>query len=431
MNPSSQYNNPQQLRDKDGHPVQLSPSWQSLASMSTNQLPSESILESMDPSADAVHESEHDKPSVLPEILPGFMNRMADIHHATLKSVSDSSDPSLHSSSGENNNNGNSRSSNDSDDDDSNSNSISKGRQEKNSETGGSKWTGGTMFPTMMGSYGYHDGSGDISRDRDPDHHFVHQHRSASPTEDANRKLAKNSILYESSDLTESTSQLSDDAFSSDKVEATVPAQPPSRTLVQGGQGGRHWSHELSPEKAGLVGSALEVAGLLKDVILDKIQQHPPTSTASPRPDVHEKARRQMGLTGDEKREAAKAAFGGSEESGDQTVYLEDFDQHLRHENAAKSAAAAAAESAASSSTSAVQAKDLLNSAPDVAQEHRQSVFHLAANPEVKKSLLLDHPEQLGYHARDLNVAPFEDSTTVQHRSAGDNAGQDVSKTGR
>jgi len=59
-------------------------SWQSLASMSSNQLPSETVLDPMNE-----HEHEHEKPSVLPEIFPGFKGRMADIHHATLKSVTD------------------------------------------------------------------------------------------------------------------------------------------------------------------------------------------------------------------------------------------------------------------------------------------------------------------------------------------------------
>lgn len=65
--------------------------WQSFASMSSNQLPSGTILDSMDGTAGLQHEHEHDKPSVLPEILPGFKGRMADIHHATLKSVTEGS----------------------------------------------------------------------------------------------------------------------------------------------------------------------------------------------------------------------------------------------------------------------------------------------------------------------------------------------------
>ncbi|KAI8596637.1 hypothetical protein EDD21DRAFT_387647 [Dissophora ornata] len=420
MDPSSpqRTDSPQlQPRDKDGRPIGMSPSWQSFASMSSNQLPSQAILESMDPSIDAAHESEHDRPSVLPEILPGFKSRMADIHHATLKSVADSSNDQ-HS-----NDNGNDTSY-PRDDDGHNDTKIEKKRNKE------PKWTGGTMFPTMMGYSSPFGSSGGLDN---RSHNNKAYHRSTF--EDANRKLARNSILYESSDLTESTTKLSDedDNFDYNQAPQRVSSgeAQPSRTLVQGGQGDRRWSHELSPDKAGLVGAALEAAGLLKDVVLDKIHQRPPSSSSpSSHPDVHETARRQMGLSPEEKLEAAKVAFGGAEEAGDQNIYLEGLQEHLRHENAARSAAAAA-EAAASLSTGAVEAKDLLGSAPEVAQEHRKSVFHLAANPEVRKSMLLEHPESLGYHARDPNLAPFEEPTVIQHRLQGSNVEQDLSKTSR
>ncbi|KAI7818781.1 hypothetical protein BC939DRAFT_278210 [Gamsiella multidivaricata] len=77
--------------------TQADRSWQSLASMSSNQLPSKAIMDSMErggAGTGAGHEYEHDKPSVLPEILPGFKGRMADIHHATFKSVAEGSHPS-------------------------------------------------------------------------------------------------------------------------------------------------------------------------------------------------------------------------------------------------------------------------------------------------------------------------------------------------
>ncbi|KAF9175197.1 hypothetical protein BGX21_008003 [Mortierella sp. AD011] len=307
----------------------LSGSWQSLASRSTNQLPSKTIVDSTSGSGSgATHEYEHEKHSVLPEILPGFKDRMADIHHATYKSVSDNNS-------------------------DNSDNNIIKGR-------------------------------------------------SRSASQGSNRKLPKSSILYESADPTDPAA----------KVPEMVD-QPPansSKTLIQGGEGGRRWSHEISPEKAGLFGSVLEAAGLIKDVVLDKIQQRPPSSTS---PSHH-------GLSPEEKLEAAKVAFGGSEESGDQTVYLEGLQDHLRHEKAERAAA-----EAASLATTATTTNSILGSAPDVAQEHHKSIFHVAANPEAKKSMLLEHPESLGYHARDPNHAPFEESNQLapQHRHAGDTAG--------
>ncbi|KAG0016537.1 hypothetical protein BGZ80_009154 [Entomortierella chlamydospora] len=270
----------------------LSGSWQSLASRSTNQLPSKTIVDSTNGSGSgAAHEYEHEKHSVLPEILPGFKDRMADIHHATYKSISDNNS-------------------------DSSDNNIIKGR-------------------------------------------------SRSASQGSNRRLPKSSILYESAGPTDPAA----------KVPEMVDQPPanPSKTLIQGGQGGRRCSspshHGLSPE---------------------------------------------------EKLEAAKVAFGGSEESGDQTVYLEGLQDHLRHEKAERAAA-----EAASLATTATTTNSILGSAPDVAQEHHKSIFHLAANPETKKSMLLEHPESLGYHARDPNHAPFEESNQLapQHRLAGDTAG--------
>lgn len=127
---------------------------------------------------------------------------------------------------------------------------------------------------------------------------------------------------------------------------------------------------------------------------------------------------------------AAKVAFGGSEEAGDQTIFLDRLEEHLGHEKAERSAA----EAAASPSTTAFEAKDLLGSAHDVEQEHRKSIFHLAANPEVRKTMLLEHPEILGYHVLDPNLAPLEQSSlpTTQHRHTAAHVGQqDISKTGR
>ncbi|KAG0000061.1 hypothetical protein BGZ65_004676 [Modicella reniformis] len=144
----------------------------------------------------------------------------------------------------------------------------------------------------------------------------------------------------------------------------------------------------------------------------------------------HENLYRHQGLSPEEKLEAAKVAFGGSEEAGDHTIYLEGL-EHLHHEKAKQSAT----ETAASPVTTALKAKDLLlDSTHNVAQEHRKSIFHFAANPEVHKSMLLNHPESLGYHVLDPNLAPFEESAllTAQHRAAGTHVGQqDISKTGR
>ena len=256
------------------------------------------------------------------------------------------------------------------------------------------------------------------------------------------RRLSKSSILYESSDPMEQTARSSD----GDNLQGNRPTHhneaqqhhghhyqndsTPSKTLVQGGQGGRRWSHELSPEKAGLVGSVLEVAALFKDVVLDTIQQHPPSaSSSSTMAPPSSTSRPHLGLTPEEKLKAAKAAFGGSEETGDQTIYMDGLEEHLRHENTKRSTAEAAA---ASPATTTLEAKDLLGSAHE--QEHRKSIFHSAASPTVRKRMLLDHPESLGYHPRDPALAPFEESAlpTAQHRSARTHGTQeDMSKTTR
>ncbi|KAF9110403.1 hypothetical protein BGX27_006387 [Mortierella sp. AM989] len=317
--------------------------WEPLASRSSNQLPPKTTVDSITGPSSVTHESEHEKHSVLPGILPGFKDRMADIHHATYKSISDGSKP--HNS-------------------DDNSDKKSHRR---------------------------------------------------SVSQDPYRRLPRSSILYESADPTEpAPAELPE----SNQASANV-----SKTLIQGGRGGRRWSHEISPEKAGFVGAVLETAGLLKDVVLDRIQQHPPSGSSSSIGSHHD-------LSTEEKLEAAKAAFGGSEEAGDHTVYLEDIQDHLRHEQAAQAAAIATSPSA----TTATTAKSVIHSAPNVAQEHHKSIFHLAANPETRKSMLLEHPELLGYHARDPNHAPFEESNHLapQHRLAGDNVGQqDISKMSR
>ncbi|KAI1299832.1 hypothetical protein EDD11_006368 [Mortierella claussenii] len=304
-------------------PRRTSESWQSLASKSSNQLPSKTIVNQMSGSEVGEghegqqqqqydHEHEHDKPSVLPEILPGFKNRMADIHH----SVSDGQHPPPphhdmtekekqdHAAGGEG--------------------SDDHGKVE-------SKWTGGTMFPGLKAPFSgnsNHSDNSNSNTNKDHDQHSPHHRRTAS--EEANRKLAKSSILYESSDLEESTTKLTDD-----NDEHLTPTQlqqlrlqrqqhdtVPSKTLVQGGQGGRRWSHELSPEKAGLVGSVIQTAGLIKDMVLDKIQQHPKSPSHS----------RDEPLSAEEKVAAAKIAFGGAEETGDHSIYLEGLDDHLRAE---------------------------------------------------------------------------------------------------
>ncbi|KAG0373462.1 hypothetical protein BGX24_011673 [Mortierella sp. AD032] len=361
-----------------------SSTWQPLASKSTNQLPAANVLAS-------VHgygaQDRHDKPSVLPEILPGFKDRMADIHHATLKSVADVSPSSGAGGAGGGGGGGGE----------------------------GGKWSGGTMFPAMTTGFMNPFGGGSVSQQ-----HNQHQH-VGSATEDANRRIARSSILYESSDLEESTTKLTDDDEDDhndyQRSSITPPGageRRPSSTLVQGGQGGRRWSHELSPEKAGLVGSVLSVAGLVKDVVLDKIQQHPPTTPPSTQ--GHKRRR----LTAEEKQLAANAAFERSAASTLDVI-----------------SGVAITTTASPSSTRGVEADQVLRAAPSAGQEHQKSIFHLAGNPETKKSLLLNHPESLGYHnvtKEQQQQQGMEDSILsglgAQHqRNAASE--QDVSKTRR
>ncbi|KAG0315455.1 hypothetical protein BGZ97_008216 [Linnemannia gamsii] len=335
------------------HPGTTTTSWQPFASKSSNQLPSPSVTTDHGYGAQDLH----DKPSVLPEILPGFKDRMADIHHATLKSVSDVT-PSHGSSSGEE----------------------------------GGKWMGGTMFPamtpsTVAGGFKNPFNTGSVSHQQQQQQQHGQNH-TGSAEEEANRKIARSSILYESADLEESTTSLSDDNdprnhnnnnnsnnnhpqrhSPSDQIGGASTTTT-SSTLVQGGQGGRRWSHELSPEKAGLVGSVLSVAGLVKDVVLDKIQQRPPTSSTG-------RTYQQHHLTeADGKQIAAGVAFGGSEESGDQTILLDGLLHHHQNHEAERAAAAAAA-----STKTGGGAEELLKAAPAAGKEHQKSVFHLAARP--------------------------------------------------
>ncbi|KAG0328104.1 hypothetical protein BG000_000646, partial [Podila horticola] len=333
--------------------TQPSSGWQSFADKSSNQLYTSSSATSQQQ-----HELSHDKPSVLPEILPGFKGRMADIHHATVSSVSGSntvlsSSPSTSSASSLGH-----------EQKGSNVSGVAEegsSRKSSNGLEGATYWTAGTMFPAMMPGF-----KSPFAKDEKSQHHQdQQQHQQAQrKEEEAHRKLSKSSILYESSNP--------DD-------------------------GGRRWSHELSPEKAGLVGSVIEVAGLLKDVVLDKIQQLPPSITTK----ISSKTHKALSLSEEDKEEAARLAFGGAEETGDQALYLEGLQERYgrigqekhRHEGSATATTAA--------TTTTTTSQDLLGSAPTAAHEHHKSVFHLAGNPDSRKSLLLDHPEQLGYHARD------------------------------
>ncbi|KAF9123840.1 hypothetical protein BGW39_008642 [Mortierella sp. 14UC] len=381
------------------------PTWEPLASKSSNQLPASSAIPGHLGHGYGAQDH-HDKPSVLPEILPGFKDRMADIHHATLKSIADVTTSSAGGEGGE-----------------------------------GGKWSGGTMFPAMTGGFknpfggSSTSGAGSVSQQQQ-------QHvESATATEDANRRIARSSILYESSDLEESTTKLTDDDDTPTATHTTTTTtgggaaggRRPSSTLVQGGQGGRRWSHELSPEKAGLVGSVLSVAGLVKDVVLDKIQQHPPTSSSSSA-STHDHRH----MTTEEKQLAAGAAFGGSEESGDQTILMDGLLHRQQHD--AERTAAAASEldvisgvAATSPSTQGVEAEQVLRAAPSAGQEHHKSIFHLAANPETKKSLLLNHPEALGYHGVTKELLQEDSTLTALGAQHQRNvvSGQDVSKTSR
>ncbi|KAF8949208.1 hypothetical protein BGZ47_008987 [Haplosporangium gracile] len=382
--------------------------WQPLASKSSNQLPTSSVTTGQGYGA----QDHHDKPSVLPEILPGFKDRMADIHHATLKSVSDVTSPSS-----------------------SHGSSSDTGRE---GEVGG-KWTGGTMFPAMMPSSGGGGHKNPFSSGSVSEQQHGQQKHAGSAEEEANRKIARSSILYESADLEESTSSLTDDdhhhhrSHSSTSNTTHDPIGGTSSTLVQGGQGGRRWSHELSPEKAGLVGSVLSVAGLVKDVVLDKIQQRPPSSStmiAGAHQHHHHP------LTADEKQVAAAAAFGGSEESGDQTILIDGLLHHHQNHEAERAAAAATAASTMAPESAGAGAEELLKAAPGAAKEHQKSTFHLAADPETKKSLLLNHPKTLGYHAaagtkdqQSIGDLTLGTALGAQHQRSA--SGRDLSKTSR
>ncbi|KAF9573043.1 hypothetical protein EC968_009093 [Mortierella alpina] len=402
-----------------------SATWQPLASKSSNQLPSKTIVDTAYSNNDAtasaaMHEYEHDRPSVLPEIVPGFRGRFADIHHATLNSVKGTTAGPAGSTDTQSAGGG-------SHDTGVRQNSSQQQQQQQqqhpsgDNKVQGSQWTGGTMFPAMPGfiPFGYNSNNSN-HKAPSPSHQ-----RRLSAAEEAHRKLSKSSILYESSDLAESTTQLTDEDYVGPNVAgAGTSSAPPSKTMVQGGHGGRRWSHELSPEKAGLVGSVIEAAGLIKDVVMDKIESS----------DVHLRRGDHHVFSPEERQAAARVAFGGSEETGDQTIYLEKLQDHLRRETADKARAAAGGGSPTSKTAAATTTSDVLGSAPHAGEEHHKSIFHLAANPEVKKSLLLDHPEALGYHARDPTLAPLEESTlAAQHRLAGNNTSspQDVSKTRR
>ncbi|KAG0251355.1 hypothetical protein DFQ27_008824, partial [Actinomortierella ambigua] len=211
---------------------------------------------------------EHDKPSVLPKILPGLQERLADVHQASLRSVANV--PTTNGNGG------------------ASSNAASAGGH---SPAVSATWTGGTMFPVSPPAMG-------ISLSHDPTAASLGRHPAAT------HHLAKSSILYESADVP----LLSEEGGGTGTGDQGFWSRPPqqqqlhhqlllqqqllqqqqqlqqqlqqsSNTLVQGGSGGRRWSHELSPEKAGLVGSVLEAAGLIKDVVLDKVTHHGPGST--------------------------------------------------------------------------------------------------------------------------------------------------------
>ncbi|GJJ73254.1 hypothetical protein EMPS_05612 [Entomortierella parvispora] len=352
-----------------------SATWEPLVNKSSNQLPFNDAIRSEMTSSG--HELEHDKPSVLPELMPGFKGRMADIHHSTLKGVSGASgNSSMQSSS-------------------------------SGSSEGAQRWSGGTMFPTAIPTGLKTPFSGDVS----------HREHIRSASEDATRALAKSSILYESSDLTESTTRLGDEEDNSISHPGASAHISSSGTLIQGGKGGRRWSHEISPEKAGLAGSVIEVAGLIKDVVIDKIQQRPPAGTTSDSLFSHSSG---------EKEAAARVAFGGAEEAGDQNIYLEGLEHHMAHHMAHDAARSAAA----SAPTGSIEAQKVFGSALDAGLAGR-SVFHQTANPEVMKSLLLEHPESLGYHARDPTLDPLEEQN-VNNTIAGNVPGpKDLSRMRR
>ncbi|KAF9313894.1 hypothetical protein BG003_004706 [Podila horticola] len=392
--------------------TQPSSGWQSLADKSSNQLYTSSSATSQQ------HELSHDKPSVLPEILPGFKGRMADIHHATVSSVSGSNTVSSSSPSTS------SASSLGHEQKGSNVSGVAEegsSRKSSNGLEGATYWTAGTMFPAMMPGF-----KSPFAKDEKSQHHQdQQQHQQAQRKEEAHRKLSKSSILYESSNPDDVPEGHLDQHISTPSSSSQHASTATSSTTVQGGQGGRRWSHELSPEKAGLVGSVIEVAGLLKDVVLDKIQQLPPSITTK----ISSKTHKALSLSEEDKEEAARLAFGGAEETGDQALYLEGLQERYgrigqekhRHEGSATATTAA--------TTTTTTSQDLLGSAPTAAHEHHKSVFHLSGNPDSRKSLLLDHPEQLGYHARDPALTTEESPLTLQHRLG--STANDVSKATR
>ncbi|KAF9371303.1 hypothetical protein CPB97_002056, partial [Podila verticillata] len=244
--------------------------------------------------------------------------------------------------------------------------------------------------------------------------------------DEAHRMLSKSSILYESSKSLDDTSS---QGYLDSMTSFQQHVSPPSSTTVQGGQGGRHWSHELSPEKAGLVGSVLEAAGLIKDVVLDKIQ-HPSSSTSTTK--SGSTLHKTLLLSEEDKEEAARLAFGGAEETGDQALYLEGLQERYGRLGQPKHQQEGTTDTeptTTTTTTTTTTSQDLLGSAPTAAREHHKSVFHLAGNPETKKSLLLDHPEQLGYHARDPTLATEDSPLALQHRLGG--GGGDLSKATR
>ncbi|KAG0070619.1 hypothetical protein BGZ92_004418, partial [Podila epicladia] len=376
--------------------------WQSLAAKSSNQLsPSSS-------SATSQQHEQHDKPSVLPEILPGFKGRMADIHHATASSVSggnvvSSSSPVPSSSTMGHEQKGSSVSAAPGDE--------GSRRKSATGLEGGTYWTAGTMFPGMMPGF-----KSPFAKDEKSQHLQDQQQLQKQHDDEAHRKLSKSSILYESSNPDDESEGHLDEHISAPSSSRHTSAT--SSTTVQGGQGGRRWSHELSPEKAGLVGSVIEVAGLLKDVVLDKIQQHPPSTTTTKGGSATHKT---LSLSEEDKEEAARLAFGGAEETGDQALYIdglqERYGRHAQQQKHQQKGTTTAATTASTAATMTTTSQELLGSAPSAAREHHKSVFHLSGNPETMKSMQLDHPEQLGYHARDPTLTTTEESPlALQHR---------------
>ncbi|KAG0229658.1 hypothetical protein BGW42_001419 [Actinomortierella wolfii] len=420
--------------------------WQPLQSKSSNHVHPTQRSAAAEQLADDLREEwmkhEHDKPSVLPILAPGFQERLADVHHASLKSVADVQ-PSTTTSNGAATEAG------------------GAGQQQQQA----SAWTGGTMFPVMPGGF-------------KPVHGVVGG--APHPASHHPRHLSKSSILYESADVPipgeddMMTGAISPPSLYPPSVaqqhhqhQQLHQQQQQSSTLVQGGSGDRRWSHELSPEKAGLVGSVLEAAGLIKDVVLDKITHHGPGSTiesskdssilfgeesaataaASPKKDAggggastrtstHTR-RHSHELTDQDKQTAARAAFGGgSDETGDQNVYYSglktstspptNHSSNNNHNNGASSKPTATA------TAPGYGVQDLLASAPQAGQAHRRSMLlhEAASNPEVYKGLLLNHPEKLGYHSRDPDwVGPVASEDPVLARLGVNMAGHPVTTT--